>query len=346
MLDLETLKKKLQNHLTDGLVIIVGSGASCGCGLPSMGAVSAHLISEMPRRITGRDLAEWETIADRLRRGETLEAVLQKLEVTPVVGDVLVSLTAAFIAEAQRNALARVLSGNQKLPFARLLPQLAKTMKRIPVVTSNYDCLLEYSAEMAGLGVDTHFAGQYFAAYDAALSRDALCRTVHTYARKNIKKDYRPHIALYKPHGSLDWYQYDDRPIRSMVEIQDVPRLMITPGKDKYRKGYERPFDALRSAANEEIDRASRFLIVGYGFNDQQLEVHLRTKLRSGCPCVVLAKELTPNATGILREAPQAVVLSEGANGTTLLRTDGGGSVLNNSCMWDLTGFMKEALHV
>jgi hypothetical protein len=46
------------------------------------------------------------------------------------------------------------------LRFARLLKHVLKPTTGVPVVTTNYDRLLEIAAEEAGLGVDTLFVGQ------------------------------------------------------------------------------------------------------------------------------------------------------------------------------------------
>lgn len=50
------------------------------------------------------------------------------------------------------------------------------------------------------------------------------------------------------------------------------------------RQGYESPFDHHRSRANQEIDRAGRFLVLGYGFNDDHLETHLSPSIKGGKP--------------------------------------------------------------
>jgi hypothetical protein len=65
---------------------------------------------------------------------------------------------------------------------------------------------------------------------------------------------------------------------------------------NKFRSGYESPFDKHRERANEEIDRASRFLILGYGFNDDHLETHLKPKLRAGRPTLLITLQVSEAA--------------------------------------------------
>ena len=42
------LKQNFQRHLSQGLLVIVGSGLSCAEGLPGMGALATHLSQSNP----------------------------------------------------------------------------------------------------------------------------------------------------------------------------------------------------------------------------------------------------------------------------------------------------------
>ena len=55
----------------------------------------------------------------------------------------------------------KVISGERVLRFSRLLPHMLKPNAGIPVVTTNYDRLIEVAAETVGFGVDTLFVGQH-----------------------------------------------------------------------------------------------------------------------------------------------------------------------------------------
>ena len=48
-MELDALKKRLQEHLTDGLVTIVGSGLSIAEGIPGMGELASHLLATLRR---------------------------------------------------------------------------------------------------------------------------------------------------------------------------------------------------------------------------------------------------------------------------------------------------------
>jgi hypothetical protein len=58
-MDLHSIKVRLQKHLSDGLVTIVGSGLSCAEGLPSMKELATHLLAEVSHGLTGTDATMW-----------------------------------------------------------------------------------------------------------------------------------------------------------------------------------------------------------------------------------------------------------------------------------------------
>ena len=54
-MELGALKKLLQEHLGDGLVLIIGSGLSCAEGVPGMGALGHHLVTHIPPLLSEED---------------------------------------------------------------------------------------------------------------------------------------------------------------------------------------------------------------------------------------------------------------------------------------------------
>ena len=54
-MELSALKKQLQKHLGDGLVLVIGSGLSCAEGVPGTGPLGRHLVT-LPLLDTGEDL--------------------------------------------------------------------------------------------------------------------------------------------------------------------------------------------------------------------------------------------------------------------------------------------------
>ena len=74
-MDLHTVKVRLQEHLSDGLVTIVGSGLSCAEGLPGMGELANYLLAEIGGGLTGPDAAAWTAVSP-LVKTKGLEAAI------------------------------------------------------------------------------------------------------------------------------------------------------------------------------------------------------------------------------------------------------------------------------
>lgn len=343
-MQIDELKRLIQNHLTDGLIVVVGSGLSAAAGLSGMPGLARHLTATVPKDLAPQLLPSWGKVADALSKGLNLEEVLLSIPVEPELETIIINVTANLIESEERAVVQRVLSGSQELPIGRLFNYLFKVTDTLNVITSNYDRLIEVAAEVAGYGIDTMFVGQLYGRFDARMSREALGIATQTKSRKEIKRVYRKHIRIFKPHGSLDWYTHDMMPVRCSVPL-DLPRLMIAPGATKYLRGYSQPFDAHREEANRAIDNAARLLVVGYGFNDQQLETHLRDQLKRGIPCVVITRSLSANAVTLIKEVPTMIVLSQAkTGGGTQLDYNGNQFHYPDIDLWDLKEFLRQAL--
>ena len=241
--------------------------------------------------LTPDDAAQWAKLAPIIA-ANGLEAALLAHAPTPALEVAIVARTADRIASREREIVAEIFAGKRTLRFTRLLAHLIKPQNGLPVVTTNYDRLIEIGAEEAGLGADTMFVGSFAGALDELESRWSFCRNVSLRTNKQVIYRFRPRVKLFKPHVSLDWYHRDGMPVR-YAGVLASPRLIITPGLNKFRSGYESPFDRHRDRANAAIDAAARFLILGYGFNDDHLETHLTPRcIRSGVKTLLLNSHL------------------------------------------------------
>lgn len=345
-MDVNELKRRLQDHLTDGLVLVVGSGVSAGLGIATMSQLADHILKNPPTGILGEIEKQWNIVTEALQSGSDLETAMSSVDLDASLEDHVIRLTAELIEPQERIIVQNAISGAKKLPLSELFLHLMATASNLPVITPNYDRLIEFAADVAGIGVDSMFVGQVLSKFDPVNSREGLGYAAHTRTRTNIKRSYRKHIRVLKPHGSLDWFNYAGLPMRCGIPL-DLPRLMVTPGKIKYMRGYEQPFDAHRNAANEAIDKAARFLILGFGFNDQQLETHLRPQIKSGRPCVIMTKILSANASGVIQSSDSVLALSEGAvggNSGTLVTSSSGETFFPGPSLWDLQSFLSEVL--
>jgi hypothetical protein len=275
----ETLRRRLQDHFSDALVTIIGSGYSAALGIPGMQPLADELRHEMPSR-AGVAAAEWEAVAAELAGGAGLEAALDRLKDNSELIPDIVAVTAQFIYAAEQPVLGEILAGTRRLALSELLGHIAFAGDP-QVITTNYDRMVELAAELAGYALDCSFLGAHACRFDPDASRAGMRSDVVTKGRKSWMR-YRRHVRLWKPHGSLDWYLRDEEPFRTPYAVE-LPRLMITPGVSKYLRGYERPFDYHREEANHAIDAAARFLTVGYGFNDPHLQTHWRRESAAVC---------------------------------------------------------------
>ena len=348
-MELTELKRLLQEHLTDGLVLIVGAGLSAAAGLPTTPALAEHLLLHLPSSLGDDEglQSQWSTIATQLQSGVDLETAITEAQLDPVIEEHIIELTASLISEKEQHAIHAILSGEYRLPLSDMFTHLLKAMDHVAVITTNYDCLVELAAEVAGFGVDSQFLGQNYGEWNPESSLQSLMRPAQKAGnRREIRYVYRKHVRVFKPQGSVDWYFHAGRPIRCTRPVS-LPRLMITPGATKYLKGYDQPFDRHREDANHFIDRAARFLIIGYGFNDRQLETHLRPRLQSGAPAIILTKSLTPNAQKVVTNCQNVVALTEGSSASTAgtyLHIEGQQVFYKGINLWDLSSFISEVI--
>lgn len=344
-MDQNELYQRIQDHFTDGLVTIVESGLSTAEGVPDMAALGKHLITEIPKRI-GEDVRdEWTAIADQLAAQVDLESVLSAHPPSVTLEQHIGTVTANLILGAESSIMAEVIAGDRQLRLTRLLEHMLKPNTGIPVITTNYDRLIELAAEMAGLGVDTLFLGQHFGKLNPKESAMSFCRGTRQH-RRTVHLMFSKRMTLLKPHGSLDWFRHGDGPIRCSMPV-DLPRLIITPGLNKLAAGYESPFDSHRERANKEIDRAARFLIIGYGFNDNHLETHLSNQLRKNMTALVLTRGLTDNVKRLIVECSGIMALSanEKSGETGAWLTTAGNAVFSpGPDLWDVNVLVDEVL--
>ena len=343
-MELHDLKLLLQRHFSDGLVTIVGSGLSCAEGLPGMSELGDHLKANIGDGLAAEDAAHWAKLSP-LISSKGLEAALLALAPTPALEIAIVAKTAELVSARERDIIEQVFAKKRTLKFTRLLAHLLKPQSGLPVVTTNYDRLIEVATEEAGIGVDTMFLGHFAGELNEKESRLSFCREVNLRG-KQVQYRYHPHVNVFKPHGSLDWYHRDGKPVRYSGDLS-ASRLIITPGLNKFRNGYESPFDRHRERANSAIDRASRFLIIGYGFNDDHLETHLTPRIRSGIPTLLLTYELSPNAMKLANECANVVAIQH----ETIGGVEGSSVYVNKSniqvpniALWELGTFISEVL--
>jgi len=301
-----------------------------------------HLQAVLPGRIPSTELDTWNQIVPLIKT-VGLEAALLKHSPSRKLETEIMRATVELLLPREAEVMSQVATGCKMLRFTRLIPHLLKPSSGIPVITTNYDRLIEFATEAAGLGVDTMFSGTACGVFDEKRSYLGFCTGV-SQKGSTVKLKFQDRIVLFKPHGSLDWYQRGDKPVRCSIDLP-LPRLIITPGLNKFRNGYESPFDRHRDKANAAIDKAARFLILGYGFNDDHLQTHLTPKIRSGVPTLILARRLSQNALEIAQSHNNVIAIQSSEIPTPKAHVITGADEFGfPSSIWDLSQFVSEVL--
>ena len=332
-------KKALQDHFGDGLAVVVGSGLSCAEGLAGMAELTDHLNANVKANLDQDTKSEWSTLST-LIAARGLEPALFEFEPSEPLEAAIRRAIVNCLAPQERAAISEVIAGARTLRFTKLVPHLLNVTSGLPILTTNYDRLVEVACEAAGLQVDTMFDGSVLGRLDASNSRQSLLRTTEIISGK-LRKEYRKHARVFKPHGSLDWYHSPDGPVRFSGDLE-LRRMIITPGKRKFRDGYDRPFSDHREKMNGLLDRAARLLIVGYGFNDDHLETHLNSLIRKGKPTLILTRGLSQTARSLAINNTAVIALERETGEKTRMIFQGKTFSINKPELWDLGAFVEE----
>ncbi len=338
----EDVVKRIQGHFTDGLVVVVGSGLSAAEGVPGMGPLATHLDSRSGA-LNPNDEALWKQIKVVLAANEGLEAALLRHAPSDTLEEWIVKETCEFLIAAELKIICDVIAASQTLRLTTLLGKILKPKTGLPIVTTNYDRLVELACEMAGLHVDSTATGHYAGEFDHQRSCMGSCKGITTSA-KVTSLDHFPRAIVLKPHGSFDWYKGNGKPRRCTLNL-DTERLVITPGINKYKKGYGFPFDKHRELANEHINKAARLLIIGYGFNDDHLQTHLETRICSGTPTLMLTHTPSHKAKQLATANASCMCLSKpsGWDGISVV-SKGIAFEHQGHNLWDIEILAKELL--
>ncbi len=307
-MDYDEVVRFVQGHCTDGLVLVIGSGLSCAEGVPGMPAIATHL-AEHAASLDGPDGEVWKTINAALDRGDGLESALLKHPPSPSLEEWIVKETCALLVPTELRVMSEVLAGARILRLTDFLLRVLKPASGLPILTPNYDRLIELACEMAGFHVDTTTTGQYAGTFDHESSCMGSWKGIKARGKMTVLEHF-PRAVVLKPHGSFDWYRTSGAPRRCCLDIAGE-RLIITPGLNKYKAGYSAPFDKHRDLANDHIKKAARLLIVGYGFNDDHLQTHLLTRITDGTPTLIVTRGAGTTAIQLAKSAPRCVCLSK-----------------------------------
>jgi hypothetical protein len=343
-LELSKVKRRLQDHLQEGLLVVVGSGLSAAEGIPGMWSLAEHLKRVVPSRLAAGPDPAWSVVVSALDAGDNLEAAMGKANLLPATVEIIVAETAQLVWGQERKVFARVLAGERELPFTPFVKHLFKAGKKFHLITTNYDRLVEFAVEAAEIGVDSRFFGYLHGRSDPKRSADAHRESFFSGRTSTFRS--LPCLCVHKPHGSLDWFEVGDKIVRCPIETGAVP-MIITPGAAKYRESFRVAFDDQRNAGNRAASTANRLLFIGYGFNDDHLEQYLCPNRRLTKPTVIIAEKLTDNALKVMNNSKETEVIAlcaaSRSDWTRIVNQDGEELIVTEQ-LWNLDGFNKGVL--
>ncbi|HEV7312808.1 MULTISPECIES: SIR2 family protein [unclassified Sphingopyxis] len=334
----ENAQEFAQSAISAAPVIILGSGASAAHGIPGMGPLADHLSTAAINPDWNVDeQAEWQKFLVHLKAGIDLESAMQDIRPTVRQTHLIVTMTRDFLLPYDLTVLEELLLDRRALPLSRLFRHLFdSTHMTIDVVTPNYDRVAEYAADAADIACFTGFNYGYL-------------QTRARNAKTRVSVDGRAvrTVAIWKVHGSLDWFQDSAQQIFGVRSALKIPAaltpLMITPGIEKYRLTHGEPFTTVLACANAAVEKARAYFCVGYGFNDE----HLQAKLQARCdwdsvPLVLITKELTPTARTILKsgQCRRYLAIEDGPAGARAYMHDVPDGFDLDKPLWQLDPFL------
>ena len=280
--------KKIQDIVNNNPVIVLGSGASIGYGIASMGKLATLLSSHFSSKTyTDPDCNESvETFLDNINKGMGLEDALLSVRMPNEIEEEIRMLVWQEINTSDVSVYNRVLN-DEKLALTELLDHMIYDRKDqiVNIVTTNYDRIAEYSVCQIQAYLNTLFTNKPIGEFDATLSSG------------KVQQAYTGMVNVLKVHGSLDWFEKNGKQY-SFVNSKEIPvsytPCIITPGTNKYEKTSQPPYRDIMQLVDNIFKQTSGFLCIGYGFND--IHVHpnlLKHSSNRKKTILIITKEIT-----------------------------------------------------
>lgn len=270
----------VQQFLRPHPVIIWGSGATIPYGLPSMNDLSKKL----KPKLGGID------------GNADLETELGKVDDSKI--DEIKKIIRDEVVKGDRTCLKKSLEDTNY--FEAIIKMMEKFYnshpKKIDIVTTNYDCVLEYALSKSNYNFTDGFTGRSLSKFNP-----------EAFGERKI-------INLIKVHGSLNWFSDENNDIFYLPCEHDSNKLkyrMVVPARNKYHEASQEPYRTLIKKSDNAIEKASSFLVVGFGFNDEHLTPKIDDKIKASTPIVIITKKATDSCIGKLKNAGKYCLFEE-----------------------------------
>lgn len=167
---------------------------------------------------------------------------------------------------------------DNKTPYHRLAKWINNIERETPVeiFTTNYDLLIEEAFENLSIPYFDGFVGAKRPFFDLRAIED-----------NHIPKHW---TRLWKIHGSINWYQKDEKEVYRSTSLTECDSYIIHPSHLKYDQSRKMPYLALIDRLNKFLRQNSAVLIMsGYSFNDEHLNDTILNALKANPTAMVIA---------------------------------------------------------
>lgn len=316
---MKTADKDEKKAILDGLIglfgqnrrwlLFFGTGTSCALdprfGMP---ALAMHLNQELGAA------SGWPQVASQLAAGHSLEEALTG-GLCPKTKDLIQRATGNYVASVDQSVRTDVLLGKRRWVGERFLKALTQRLPprnpRLPVVTTNYDMLIEYACASQGIRCTTGFLGDLVRSWNWDGIQDSLNhRETRNGPRSMVLTSPIPRIELLKVHGSINRFSSGKGLVECDLWTNDVPagyeRVIAAPGDQKYEQ-YAGNIETAAQGKQFQND-AMAFAVIGYGFNDSYLHEQILGRVsQQNCPLLVLTLDLATEEAARLRNLDKHV---------------------------------------
>lgn len=328
-------EKQAQDYYGKAPIIILGSGASAAHGMSGMWGLAQHLIHKTDvSGLSAAEMESWNIFCKTLADGVDLEAALHQVAVSEDLTCRIINSTWSLINAEDLAIFKSSLQNSSMFPLSRLLEHMFKTsLKKINIITTNYDRLAEYACEQRKIHHYTGFSHGFF--------RQLATPDELTCARR---------VNIWKVHGSLDWFQ---SPLEDTIAIsgsQEIPEnyrpQIVTPGTQKYQKTHLEPFRSIINNADTAINEAESYLCIGYGFNDEHIQPKLMSRYqRQGAPVTIITYALSDSTKRIIHGGKAqnylAIERGETDNQSVIYSSLSSSATTVDKNIWSLEGYLS-----
>ena len=312
-----------------------------------MADLGEELLTQVPINLSEESIIIWDKIAKGIKERKGLEEVLLQNKPNEELEKSIKDITERYMRNYEEKVICNLFKSGEKLRFSEYIKEINISTKGTVIITTNYDRLLEFACESEGVLVDNIFTGNFIGKINEK-SKYSFVDNIEKIPKASVKTRvvYKEHVIIYKPHGCLGWYRKPDGQVLYSCFNLGLENLIITPGGNKYRKGYDYPFDYCRERSNKSIDTAECFVIIGYGFNDEHLQTHLIQKIKEGIPTLIISREINKQVEELIKSSNSTGVyyykndVEEG----TIINIKGERIIMKDYTLWDLGNFVKEVL--